>query len=326
MLEDDEIKLFKSLGHDIFPLGVNFGFHAVEPFRESISFNERERTLMDRFLSFGCCYRYGAQYADETVLTAEFVALFDIVVVMHDLDFIRRFWPELSRRPVIWRTIGQNIDHCEPIAADLHARGMHIVRYSPLERSAHGYCGETALIRFCKDPKAYGPWAGNADHILTFCNTLMQRYPGLASQYGKIVQGLPSMLGGIGNDGLQGHIGILSPRQQIDHYNACRAYLYCSGPDIPYTLNFMEALMTGMPVVAVDLAPTHRFYEIPALLADGVGIVVETTGDAHAALEKLLSDQAYARSVSVKARARAIELFSSEHVGEQWNALFAELA
>ncbi|WBO22437.1 glycosyltransferase [Sphingomonas abietis] len=326
VLEDDEVRLFKSLGHDVFTLGVNFGFEAIEPFRNSIVFNETERDFLTLFHDMGCRYHYGPQYAHETIITSDFVALFDIVVVMHDLEFINRFWSELSQRPVIWRTIGQNIDGIEPAAASLRARGMHVVRYSPMERRAVDYCGETALIRFCKNPDDYGPWTGHADHILTFCHTLVRRYPESAARYGEIVQGLPSMLGGAGNEGMQGHIGILSPQQQAVHYNACRAYLYCSGPEIPYTLNFMEALMTGMPVVAVDFAPAHIFYEIPALLAHGAGIVAKTVKEARAVLTTLLSDESYARSVSAKARARAIELFSTEHIGAQWNAVFQEMA
>ena len=325
VLEDDEVRLFKSLGHDVFTLGVNFGFSAIEPFRDTILPNEIEEGMLEAFHNMGGHFRYGAQYAGETIIPSDFIDLFDVIVVMHDLAFIQKFWTELSRRPVIWRTIGQNIDGSEAAAADLRARGMHVVRYSPVERNAIGYCGETALIRFGKDPEAYGPWTGHSVHILSFCNTLAQRYPSLAANYLEITRGFPSMLGGIGNETLPGHIGMLTPQQQADHYNACRTYLYCSGAEIPYTLNFMEALMTGMPIVAVDFAPTHRFYEIPHLLSGGAGIVVSTIDDARRAVEALLNDEPYARMVSEKARAKAVELFSTKHIGKQWDELFLKV-
>ena len=325
VLEDDEVRLFKSLGHEVFTLGVNFGFGAVEPFRESIAFSDGEKDFLGQFHAMGCSYRYGAAFADEVAITAEFVALFDVVVVMHDLVFIEKFWDVLSLRPVIWRTIGQNIDGCEADAADLKARGMEIVRYSPVERHAVGYCGETALIRFAKNPHEFLPWSGRAAFVLTFCNALSQRYPVLADLYRDMVDGFPTVLGGFGNEGLPGNAGILSPRQQADHYSAGRAYLYCSGAEIPYTLNFMEALMAGMPVVAADFPPTHRFYEIPSLLDDGAGIVVQTVDDGRRALTALLEDESYARSVSEKARARGIELFSTDHIGPQWDRLFRTL-
>lgn len=322
VLEDDETRMFKKLGHDVFPLGANFGFQSAQPFRDPIVFNETEHALLEQFRAMGCTFPYAADPTAQTHLTAEFIALFDVIVVMHDLNFIQQFWPVLSQRPVIWRTIGQNIDECEPVAAGLHEQGMHIVRYSPAERRSAAYCGETALIRFGKDPDDYGPWSGDNGHVLTFANLFEQRYPSSAAQYRAIVTDVPSMLGGSGNESFSEKIGFLSPLQQREHYNACRAYLYCSGPTIPYTLNFMEALMSGMPMVVTDFAPSHPFYEIPTLVSGGAGIVASTIEEAQKALRDLLDDDDAARQMSEQARARAIQLFSTDHIGKQWDALF----
>ncbi|WP_156677780.1 glycosyltransferase [Sphingomonas profundi] len=326
VLEDDEIRMFKRLGHDVFPLGVNFGFQAVEPFRDPIPFNEGEHALLDRFHALGGRFRYGAPYAAETIVPAAFVELFDIVVVMHDLEMILRHWPALSVRPVVWRTIGQNIEGLEETASRLMGQGLNIVRYSPVERRAPGYCGETALIRFAKHEDDYGPWLGHSDHVLTFANLFRQRYPAEAEAYGQIVAGLPTMLGGVGNEGMDGAVGLLTPEQQKIHYDACRGYLYCSGREVPYTLNFMEALMTGMPVIACDFAPRGAYYEVPELLADGAGIVATNVAEARDAIVRLLEDRDFADETSRLGRARAVALFGQAHVSRQWDDLFTALA
>ena len=326
VLEDDEIRMLKNLGHDVFPLGVNFGFNAAEPFRESIVFNEREHALMDDFLRLGCTYRYGQPYADETVLTPAFVALFDVVIVMHNLKFIERFWQALSQIPVIWRTIGQAIDEFEPLAANLKAKGMHIVRYSPVERKAHNYCGETALIRFGKNPDDYGSWTGQDRQILTFAHLLMQRYPKEAQIYLETVAGLPSALGGAGNEALTGHIGLLTPQQQQNRYRESRAYFYCSGGDVPYTLNFVEALMSGLPLVAFRFDPPHPYHEIPALMDAAGGMVASSIDEARHFLGRLLDDEDFARTESARSRALAIEHFSFERINAAWSALLTTIA
>ena len=325
VLEDDEIRMLKGLGHDVFPLGVNFGFDAVEPFRDSIAFSDREHALLDDFYRTGCAYRYGHPYAAETILTREFVALFDAMIVMHDLEFIDRWWPILSQIPVIWRTIGQNIEGLEPLASSLKAKGLHIVRYSPVERRAPHYAGERALIRFGKNADHYGPWTGRDLSVLTFANLLVQRYPTQAQIYLETVVGLPSALGGVGNEALPGQIGLLSPQQQQDRYNDSRAYLYCSGGEVPYTLNFIEALMTGLPVVAFKFDPAHRYYEIPALLEAGGGMVASTVEQARGFLQRLLNDEAFAQEASAKSRAIALEHFGLDRIGRQWNSLLVSV-
>jgi len=156
VLEYDEINMIKAAGHDVFALGANFGFVLAEPLREAIQFNQTEYNLYSQFIEMGGAFKYTPEPAENTVLPAEFVALFDVIIVMHDLGFIEKFWSVLSQRPVIWRTIGQNIDGCEPRAAALKGLGMHIVRYSPVERLASNYCGETSLIRFGKRSTDYG--------------------------------------------------------------------------------------------------------------------------------------------------------------------------
>lgn len=336
VLEYDELRLFKLLGHDVFPLGVYFGLGATEPredifgfaapvpLREPIAFNAEEHGLLARFDDDGCEFSYSSYPITNCVLTPTFVDRFDVLVVMHDLGFIATHWDLLSRRPVIWRTIGQELASLEKRAAELVMRGMRIVRYSPVERAIPGYAGETALIRFGKDASEFGPWTGEEAVVLTFANALRQRVPDIAAMYDAVTQGLPARIGGIGNDGMPGNLGLVGATAQRELYRASRAYFYTAGADIPYTLNLIEAMLSGMPLVALD-APSP-YYEVPALLDAGGGLRAADPPAAAALLRRLLDDSEYAADVGARARAYATRTFDYGVVGKQWGALLDGLA
>ncbi len=325
VLEYDEIRLFKSLGHDVFPLGANYGLKRFEPLREEIVFNETEHDLHAQFLAMGGSFQYSADPSRLTELPEAFVALFDVVVVMHSLPFIERFWPILHGRPVIWRTIGQGIEGLEPQAAVLKAKGMHIVRYSPVERLSPHYCGETALIRFGKDPAEFGPWTGGEPVVLNFTNTIRQRFPEEAANYRASVEGLESRLGGIGNDDEPDWIGLVSPEEQTDRFNRSRAYYYGSGRTIPYTLNLIEAMLTGIPVVCFDQQPRSPYFEVPNLLEGGAGLIVGDVENARSTLSWLLDDHQAAADQGRRGRERAIKLFGHDSIAPAWDRVFRQV-
>jgi len=311
------------MGHNVFPLGVYFGFDPCENFRDPIDFNDVEHELLKVFQSSGCHYQYYGGGVEATVLSKEFLSYFDVVLVMHDLGFIEKFWPEISDKQVIWRTIGQDIDNYERRAAPLKAAGMDIVRYSQIEMTSANYCGKTALIRFGKRPGDYGPWVGRDASVLLFSNLFRQRFPRESELFFRIVEGFDYKIGGSGNEGVPNAIGMLSEKEQLAAYNAHRAYMYCTAPHVPYTLNLMEAMMSGLPVVALDIKPTHQYYEVPSILA-GCGHVVENVMDARLVLRRLLEDEGFAAETSRKTRERAISLFSEDIISKQWEAILGK--
>lgn len=325
-LEDDEVRLLKHLGNEVCCLGVNGPAGVAESYRRVISFSSAELELYRRFEELGGQFKYNGDVTTH-VIPDQFVELFDVVIVMHDLSFLDRFWTALSRRPVVWRTIGQNVPHFETIARPLRDRGLRIVRYSPLEERVPGYLGGEACIRFSKEPGVYRDWTGVTPSVLTFCGHYRQRYRTDAEDYSNVVAGLPAKLGGAGNEGMPEAIGMVSPEEQLALYQTSGCYLYASALDVPYTLNFIEAWMTGIPVVVH--APRYRrgeHFEIEQMITHGVdGFITRDVDATRAALQSLLADRALAGRIGKAGRRTAMSYFSPDACTSGWAAVLNRL-
>jgi glycosyltransferase involved in cell wall biosynthesis len=325
ILEDDEVRLLKSLGHNVCCLGINGKITQAQDFRLPIKWNDDENAFFDAFDILGGKFCVGGNI-DDFIIPADFIRIFDCVVVMHDIIFIKKFWDVLSERPVFWRTIGQGMQDFELIARPLRAAGLFIIRYSPTEKLIPDYLGEDAIIRFCKSPNCHSNWTGADGYILTFSNLYYQRYPEDYCDYINIIDGMPARLGGYGNDQFSRSIGLLTPNDQLEAYRGARAYLYASGLGIPYTLNFIEAWMVGIPTVVY--APNERvgpYFEIDKIIEHGIdGYVCRTIQDTRQTLNRLLNDTAMAQRIGSSGRARAIELFSAEGAAQLWQKALSD--
>ncbi len=320
ILEDDEIRLLQKLGHVICCLGANGINGSVESFRPPINFSLRESELFELFRNLGGKYTYGGDPAS-FVIPRDFVEHFDLTIVMHDYRIFKHHWSSLSVRTVVWRTIGQNIDASESHIEPFRVMGLKIVRYSPFERLASNYVGHDAVIRFYKSESIYKDWTGENSNVLSFSHLYRQRYPKDAIDFDKIVKGLPTVLGGAGNDDLIGSVGVLTWDAQIELLRTSRLYLYAHGIEIPYTLNFIEAWMTGIPMVCY--APQERagrFFEVDSLISDKIdGFICRSTDEATKILNSLRSDLGLAAEIGKAGRSKALELFSEKNARRSWS-------
>ncbi|BCW88342.1 hypothetical protein sos41_14810 [Alphaproteobacteria bacterium SO-S41] len=322
--------MFHKMGHFVFPLGVYFGGRRSEGFRPEIDFRPDVAQYTEQFLALGGKFRYGSP-ASSHVITREFVELFDVVVVMHDSEFIKTHWAALSARPVIWRTIGVDTVRLEYEMADVRAMGCVIVRYCPKEAVVEPYLGHDAIIRFPKQPDDFAEWQGDGANVLTFSNTMRQRFEKEAAIFSESVRGLKAVIGGIGNDGMENAIGLVEFAEQLELLKTSRAYYYCAGSHIPYTLNFIEAWMSGIPLVALDCRAVHapdvcRFAEVPHLIEhEKTGFLVENAEDANAAFRRLIEDPALAKKIGQQGREAAKALFSHDAVSAGWSRLFSRM-
>jgi hypothetical protein len=155
-------------------------------------------------------------------------------------------------------------------------------------------------------------------------------------QYLDIVDGFEVRLFGVGNDGMPTSLGVASPADQLDMFRRCGVYLYVHSELACYTLNFVEALMSGAPI----LAPSAKFvatnardpnwnpmrYEVEELLAGGAGLVYDSVADARRLLRAILQGEIATSAISAAARRRAIEIFSARTVGQDWAAVLAHSA
>lgn len=321
VLEYDELTLFTELGYDCFSLGAytNPEGHWELP-RPGIRGMKIRPDLIEM-----------TRDMPRTELTWEFLNNFDIVVVMDGYaapEILERNWELLREKKVILRTIGQSLPGREKRFAKLKKSGLKIVRYSPAEERIPDYAGEHALIRFYKDPEEFTAWNGNIKQVINFTQTLKGRrdfcgYDALM----EVGAGFPFKVYGNGNEDLGEFNGGTLPYENMKGaMRDCRVFLYGGTWPASYTLSFIEAMMTGMPIVAVGKEtwkhrdhPTIKLYEIPQIISNGDdGFYSDNTVELKGYIQRLLDDREYALKIGSKARTKAINLFGKETIKQQW--------
>lgn len=322
VLEYDEVKLFTELGYEVFSNGAYL--------------NPEGAYTLPRPAIEGA--KYYEEYADlarvhpKTKLPDELIEPFDVIIIMHSPEVLFQNWESFKRlgKRVIWRTIGQSVASTERRVQDLRAQGLEIVRYSPKERNLANYAGDDAMIRFYKDPKEFKDWNGDDVRVVNFSQSLKGRRD--FCHYDEIVQmmeGFPSMVYGTGNEDL-GELngGEMPYEKQKEIYRNARVYVYGGTWPASYTLSFMEAMMTGIPIVAVGSGFAHisrfenfDFYEIPDFIENGVnGFCFDDIPSLRNAVKQLMNNKTLATKISTNARIKAIELFGKDEIAKQWKA------
>lgn len=325
ILEFDEIKLLHDLGHYVFSPGAyveprNPGDASMRPGLESIKYDQEDVDLWHEQPSDNNNDR-------KCTITSQFVKRFDAVIVMHIPDWINQNWANLNHRPVIWRTIGQSITPVERSLRNFRMDGMKIVRYSPRETSIPGYIGEDAMIRFYKDSDEFSGWTGRLKRVLTVNQAIRTRHQ--ACNYvlwETVTKPFTRALIGPGNENIDGWIGKTSFDDMKTAMRDHRAYFYVGTHPASYTLNFIEAWMTGIPMVAIGpefgnaaYFPGHNLYEVPDFIENGVnGFVSDNAEEMQANIKELLNNEELGRKVSAAGRASAIKLFGRETIAQQW--------
>ena len=266
--------------------------------------------------------------------TKEFLDRFDVLYFMHRPDDVFNNWDLLKNRKIIWRTIGQNTFDIELKLQQLRKENpnLKIVRYSPGERRHKNYAGEDALIRFSKDSASYGPWEGSIKKVLTVGQSMKARGDACGWPiFSKLAERLPCQLVGHANsDAGDLWIGRDLPYEELlKTYCDYRAYLYTGTKPASYCLNFIEAWMTGIPVVALGPSLANGpedLYEVSQLIMYGKdGYWADYEDDLVRVLNLLLEDELLAKKIGEAGRARAIELFDETVIKPQWDTFFKTL-
>ena len=321
--EYDEVRLLTELGHQVFSLGH---YHEAGPYpgglRPQLDLGPEHEELQRRFVETGSYFSFHGK-PEDSFLAPEFVALFDLTIIMFDWPFINVHHKALFQNPVVLRTNGQGLDEWEGVFQVLRQQGVLLLRYAEVEANQPDYAGADAVIRFYKAPSDFRPRTGRDASVLSFASDFELRYPGEYAMWKRSVQGLPTKLGGRGNEFEPNAIGPVTYEEQIGLLADCRAYFYCSGLTLPYTLNFIEAWIAGIPVVLMSdlvIPRAVRCSEIAQVVTPGVdAIVVETPAEANDALFRLLSDPELGRRIGQAGRRRAIEVFGQDVIAAQWS-------
>lgn len=337
VLEYDEVSMFHELGHYVFSPGAyvepnNRGDGCLRPPIPGLVYDPADLAM----------YHQLAQSPERDTkdhLSREFCQRFDAIIVMHLPRWVHNNWEAMRGKPVIWRTIGQCMPHQEKAMQPYRQQGLRIVRYSPREElSLEHYAGCDAMIRFAKDPVVYQGWTGERPVCVNFTQSMPQRneacnYP----LFKEVAQGIPMELYGPGNMealrycDVRGKIGY---EEQLQVLRSSRCYFYTGTHPASYTLNFIEAWMTGIPIVAIGThhgnAPFHRrpelgtgdgnyLYEVAALLEHGRGgLVSDDPRELRSYIISILSDESLAHSLSAEGRRLALIHFDRNNIKEQW--------
>lgn len=247
------------------------------------------------------------------------------VIVCHHVEWrwVLGNWPRIRDKRVIWRTVGQSTHENEARMAQLRPEGLQIVRYSPRERHLPYYAGEDALIRFWMDPEEWTGWRGG-DSVGNVTQAMRRRHPWTGWDFWEAAtRGLPADPAGPESEEWGGR-GALSIADLRDYLRGVGAYLYTGTFPASYTLGLIEAMMTGVPLVAAgpnrwarDFAglpygwKLYEAHELAPLTADHPAV-------ARGLLTRLLADDGYAQDIGAQSRALALDLWGKAKIAAQW--------
>lgn len=325
ILEYDEVTLLREMGFHVFSPGDFVDQdNPGKPWLRPLSNRHTRAEIADQkaFNSFG---HHGQE--NKTNLIRSFVDRFDIVLVMHIPQWITLNWAVMKHKTVIWRTIGQSSAHIEEILHPFRLQGLKIVRYSPLEKNIPNYIGCDAVIRFYKDPSEYCRWHGNTNAIMSISQNIRHRADACHFEiYQQIASLFETKLFGPGNiNSVISSVGEVSPNDLKKALQQYRCFFYTGTFPASYTLSFIEAWMTGIPVVAIGNKLMHdRFhddglYEIPHLIINGQnGFYADSVEDFQRIIKMLLDDPVLALKISKAGRLSAIKYFGKETIKLQW--------
>lgn len=314
ILEYDELKLFEELGIDYFSLGSY-----VVPTSPVDSIRPPLKSFPSNWV------KGNAPPRDN--IPQEFINQFDTIMIMHMPEWIEENWDKFRGKRVIWRTIGQSTPNIEARMQQYRAKGLEIVRYSPREANLEPTAGCDRIIRFYKDEREFGHWTGASNEVITFAQDMKHRGEFCNYEaFTEIVKGFNAHVYGPKNEGseiLNG--GFMQYHELQQKMRDARAYIYTGTQPASYVLNLIEAMMTGIPVVALgpehgnSLNPEKNLYEIPDIIQSGVnGFISDDIPQLRRWVQMLIDDVKLARRIGDMGRQRAIELFGKEVIKQRW--------
>jgi hypothetical protein len=327
VLEYDEVRLFSDRGIAVFSPGFYLDPHRPKaPVRPPVTSAIAVEGALDSWVNNNLTI--------ETCLScAPFVNLFDVIVLVHRADLLVNIDVK-GLPPIIVRTIGQNLSAAENVLRMVRSKAC-IVRYSPLEQTLPTYAGHDRIIRFAKYKSDFKVCTGEDKTVLSFFQSAGRRLHHCNYDfYNLATRAFPRVLYGAGNPPSDFSRPAVSYEEMLGLYAKHAAY-FCLGT-IPagYTLNLIEAMFSGTPVVVPgrkvigcsnvpEPGACAALYEAPDLLCDAPSeMVADSVIDARRHLDRFLKDEAEVKSSGEWLRVRAEQLFSSDRIGNQWGDLF----
>jgi glycosyltransferase involved in cell wall biosynthesis len=326
VLEYDELRILNQLGYDVTAIGgyidpKNPHVDTRPPL--NIDSNKDRENKIHKLFNDNRNRGIDIQNCSNT-LTKEVVDDYDVIMIMHRMDWVEKNWDVIKNKIVILRTIGQNLENNEILIKKYIRMGLKILRYSPKERELNNYAGEHGLIRFLKYKSDFKDRNVKKNYTITFTQNLNDRKNWCGLNIIEYVSNkVPFKLFGPGNEKFEFNGGRLSYDQQLEEYASNSCYLYTGTFPAQYTLNFVEALIAGIPIVSIGKNLSQQMvsqypFEVPYILDEVVGYSYDDIDKIVDTLNQLIMDKKLNNEVSRKQTELGVRLFSVEKNIHQW--------
>jgi len=341
-LEYDDVTIMDKLGIDWFSTGIYLNPKTPLPHEHLNIRKPIDKTsdpkLLRQFNKLNPNFERGYRGLEVPIpkLNKEFVDQFDVVVVVMISSMINN-WNFIKHKPIILKTCGNTYDKELMLKQYADQSSITFVRGSPTELSIRN-CNGGKVIRIPCDENLYKDWKGNGDAILSFHSHFkarrqfapIQNFLKLQSHFNFKIYGSYAA----------GHkdplvLGTLPWSKQIEEYKHCPVYFTISSGRAPITYNFLEAFMTGAPVVtfgpkiggSISIMNNEPIiYDISNIIEHGVeGFWSDSVEELKDYIRQLLSNRTLAEQISANGRKKAISLHSIPVVCAGWRKLYKSL-
>ena len=151
--------------------------------------------------------------------------------------------------------------------------------------------------------------------------------------FDEVVKDLDWKIFGPNNDYAREHYGGLLNHEDLKTMlKLNRVFFYTGTRPASYTLGFMEAFCTGIPVVSIGPDSGNKIYkqktfEVPDLIGPNgeAGFWSDNPEELKNFCKILLENQQLALQMGIKGREKAIELFGKEKIKKEWEEFFKTL-
>lgn len=337
VLSYDNCITFEDLGIDWFCTGVYMKPNKPLPFlniRTSIN-KDVNSDLVDEFLSLNANYfrSFVGLSRPIPIVSKSFVDKFDIIFTTNYL-YILHNWDNIKHKPIVWRTSGAINENMEIAMKPYISSGsVYPVRFSKQELLSINSNGG-AVIRNFADESIYFGWRGDELEVLSFQSWFTQRRALPINKFysDNIYKNFNCKLFGayVGKKDPISR-GTITWWEQIYQYKTNRVYFYIGSPVGVVAYNYIEAMMSGCPIVT--MGPKVAGYRLQSknLLLHEPSEFIENEVDGFYSddpkkvkyyIKSLLYDSKLAENISVKARRKALDLFSKEKAIKRWKEFF----
>jgi hypothetical protein len=259
VLEWDELKIFRELGHKVFSCGSYINpILPAESIRDPLNLVQNKDWL-ELFHKTKCKLLPNGLW----VFSKEFLKEFDIVIFMHSYQSLINSIKMLGGKKVYWRSIGQSTQIIEKSISRIKNE-IQIIRYSPMEKLINGYAGENHIIRFYKSKSDYLKRNQEIDKIIIFYNAFLNRSNHFNIHfYNWHIKNLPHDIFGANevSDIFKGSTSFEKQVELLSKYKS--AYIVNTYP-AQYTLSFIESLAAEIPII-IDKDQAHMDERISLL-------------------------------------------------------------